>query len=124
MFKSLTIVYYSSSCKPIGFLKCELDIPNFSAFSLIRETKSLIFPATCSASAFAASFPDGSKMAYKQSFIDNLSPELTPTLYKLTHSGFVFNNFYVPYYLSTIGGEFQSLTGLYPDSSILSISIM
>ncbi len=49
-----------------------------------------------------------------------VSPELTPTLYKLTHSGFVFNNFYVPYYLSTIGGEFQSLTGLYPDSSILS----
>lgn len=49
-----------------------------------------------------------------------VSPELTPTLYKLTHSGFVFNNFYVPYYLSTIGGEFQSLTGLFPDSSILS----
>ena len=46
---------------------------------------------------------------------------LTPTLYKLTHSGFTFNNFYVPYYLSTIGGEFQSLTGLYPDSSILPI---
>lgn len=50
-----------------------------------------------------------------------VTKELTPTLYKLTHSGFVFNNFYVPYYLSTIGGEFQSLTGLYPDSSILSI---
>ncbi len=49
-----------------------------------------------------------------------VSPELTPTLYKLTHSGFVFKNFYVPYYLSTIGGEFQALTGLYPDSSILS----
>ena len=49
-----------------------------------------------------------------------VSEELTPTLYKLTHSGFVFNNFYVPYYLSTIGGEFQSLTGLFPDSSILS----
>lgn len=45
--------------------------------------------------------------------------KITPTLYKLTHNGFVFNNFYVPYYLSTIGGEFQSLTGLYPDSSIL-----
>ena len=49
-----------------------------------------------------------------------VSEELTPTLYKLTHSGFVFNNFYVPYYLSTIGGEFQALTGLFPDSSILS----
>lgn len=48
-----------------------------------------------------------------------VSEELTPTLYKLTHSGFTFNNFYVPYYLSTIGGEFQAITGLFPDSSIL-----
>ena len=45
--------------------------------------------------------------------------DLTPTLYKLTNNGFVFNNFYVPYYLSTIGGEFQSLTGLYPNYSTL-----
>ena len=49
-----------------------------------------------------------------------VSEELTPTLYKLTHTGFVFENFYTPNNLSTIGGEFQSLTGLYPDSSILS----
>ncbi len=46
--------------------------------------------------------------------------ELTPTLYKLTHSGFIFDNYYTPNTLSTIGGEFQALTGLYPDSSILS----
>ena len=44
-----------------------------------------------------------------------IDKELTPTLYKLTHSGFTFNNFYTPNNLSTIGGEFQSLTGLYPD---------
>ena len=49
-----------------------------------------------------------------------VSEELTPTLYKLTHTGFVFDNYYTPNNLSTIGGEFQSLTGLYPDSSILS----
>ena len=49
-----------------------------------------------------------------------VSEELTPTLYKLTHTGFVFDNFYTPNTLSTIGGEFQALTGLYPDSSILS----
>ena len=48
-----------------------------------------------------------------------ISPELTPTLYKLTHTGFIFDNYYTPNALSTIGGEFQSLTGLYPDSSIL-----
>ena len=49
-----------------------------------------------------------------------VSEELTPTLYKLTHTGFIFDNYYTPNNLSTIGGEFQSLTGLYPDSSILS----
>ena len=48
-----------------------------------------------------------------------ISQELTPTLYKLTHSGFIFDSFYTPNVLSTIGGEFQSLTGLYPDVSIL-----
>ena len=48
-----------------------------------------------------------------------ISKELTPTLYKLVNSGFVFDNFYTPNNLSTIGGEFQALTGLFPDSSIL-----
>ena len=48
-----------------------------------------------------------------------VSEMLTPTLYRLTHSGFIFDNYYTPNALSTIGGEFQSLTGLYPDSSIL-----
>lgn len=48
-----------------------------------------------------------------------VSEEITPTLYKLTHSGFIFDNYYTPNTLSTIGGEFQALTGLYPDSSIL-----
>lgn len=48
-----------------------------------------------------------------------IDKDRTPTLYKLTNNGFIFNNFYVPYYLSTIGGEFQSLTGLYPNYSTL-----
>lgn len=47
--------------------------------------------------------------------------ELTPTLYKLTNSGFVFNNFYSPVFLSTTGGEFQATTGLLPSQSILSL---
>lgn len=50
-----------------------------------------------------------------------VNQKLTPTLYSLINSGFVFQNFYVPYYLSTIGGEFSSLTGIYPDTSTLSI---
>ncbi len=49
-----------------------------------------------------------------------VSEELTPTLYKFTHEGFQFKNFYSPVILSTIGGEFQELTGLYPNLSMLS----
>lgn len=44
-----------------------------------------------------------------------ISQELTPTLYKLTHEGFVFNNFYTPlHFTSTSNGECQNLLGLYP----------
>lgn len=44
-----------------------------------------------------------------------IDEDLTPTLYKLTHEGFVFNNFYTPlHYTSTSGGECQNLLGLYP----------
>ena len=44
-----------------------------------------------------------------------IDPEMTPTLYKLSHEGFVFNNFYSAlHFTSTSGGEFQNLTGLYP----------
>ena len=50
-----------------------------------------------------------------------VSEELTPTLYKLSHNGFVFNNFYSPVFLSTTGGEFQATTGLIPTQEILKI---
>lgn len=44
-----------------------------------------------------------------------ISPELTPTLYKLSQEGFVFNNFYTAlHFTSTAGGECQNMTGLYP----------
>ncbi len=44
-----------------------------------------------------------------------IDPELTPTLYKLTHEGFVFHNFYTAlHYTSTSNGECQTLLGLYP----------
>ena len=45
-----------------------------------------------------------------------VNKDLTPTLYKLVNSGFVFENFYTPTIYSTIGGEFQELTGLYAQS--------
>ncbi|MDD5865503.1 MAG: sulfatase-like hydrolase/transferase [bacterium] len=44
---------------------------------------------------------------------------ITPTLYKLVNNGFVFKNFYTPTIYSTIGGEFQELTGLYANFSSL-----
>ena len=39
----------------------------------------------------------------------------TPELYKMSHNGFVFKNFYTPlWYGSTLGGEYANLTGLMP----------
>ena len=49
-----------------------------------------------------------------------VSEELTPTLYKLIHEGFYFKNYYTSNNLSTIGGEFQAITGLYADNTLLS----
>ena len=44
-----------------------------------------------------------------------ISKELTPTLYKLTHEGFIFNNFHSAlHFTSTSNGECQNLLGLYP----------
>lgn len=43
----------------------------------------------------------------------------TPTFYRLIHSGFDFHNYYTPVNNSTIGGEFQELTGLFANDSIL-----
>lgn len=45
-----------------------------------------------------------------------IHPELTPTLYKLVNSGFVFTNYYVPIWqTSTSDGEYVNCTGLIPD---------
>ena len=44
-----------------------------------------------------------------------ISEELTPTLYRLTHEGFVCENFYQPAWgQSTTGGEYAVMTGLIP----------
>ncbi len=45
----------------------------------------------------------------------------TPTLYKLAHEGFVFNNFYNPVWsVSTSDGEYVTMTGLIPKSGVWS----
>lgn len=46
-----------------------------------------------------------------------IDPKLTPTLYKLVNSGFVFENFYTTYPNNTTDGEYSLVMGLYPDST-------
>lgn len=43
-----------------------------------------------------------------------ISPELTPTLYRLANSGFQFTDYYQPTSAGTTGGEVQNLLGLLP----------
>jgi hypothetical protein len=47
--------------------------------------------------------------------------KVTPTLYKLTHEGFIFNNFYTPlWWASTSDGEYVATTSLIPKSGVIS----
>lgn len=52
--------------------------------------------------------------AFSPEFID---PELTPTLYKLSTNGFVFDNFYSTFPNTTTNGEYAFCMGLFPDLS-------
>lgn len=48
--------------------------------------------------------------------------ELTPTLYKLANSGFVFENFYNPlWWVSTLDGEYVACTSLIPTPGVWSL---
>lgn len=50
-----------------------------------------------------------------------IDKDLTPTLYKLTHEGFHFTNFYTPlYYASTSDGEYSTLNSLIPKEGVWS----
>lgn len=50
-----------------------------------------------------------------------VKPDVTPTLYKLVNEGFVFSEFYVPYWgVSTSDGEYVALQGLIPRSGVWS----
>lgn len=47
--------------------------------------------------------------------------KVTPTLYRLTHEGFVFENFYTPlWWASTSDGEYVACTSLIPKSGVIS----
>ncbi|MBQ7064567.1 MAG: LTA synthase family protein [Firmicutes bacterium] len=59
--------------------------------------------------------------SFYEPFIDE---ELTPTLYKMATSSFVFTNFYTAYFdMSTSDGEFSTLTGLLPKAGIWSFDV-
>lgn len=47
--------------------------------------------------------------------------ELTPTLYKMVNSSFVFENYYSPIFISTTGGEFQFTQSLIPTQESLDL---
>ena len=46
-----------------------------------------------------------------------ISEELTPTLYKLSHMGILFENYYGTFQSVTTNGEYTMCMGLYPDMS-------
>ena len=46
-----------------------------------------------------------------------VDPELTPTLYRLAHEGFVFNNYYNTFPDCTSDGEYSLCLGLLPDNT-------
>ncbi len=46
-----------------------------------------------------------------------IHPELTPTLYKLSTEGFIFNNYYNSYLNLTTDGEYSFCLGLWPDTT-------
>ena len=46
-----------------------------------------------------------------------ISPELTPTLYKLSTEGIIFENFYGSYKNTTTNGEYTACMGIFPDLS-------
>ena len=46
-----------------------------------------------------------------------ISPEMTPTLYRLANEGIVFNNYYNSFPNTTTDGEYAMVQGLWPDTS-------
>lgn len=57
--------------------------------------------------------------AYSPYMVD---PEITPTLYRLTHEGIVFENFYNSFPSLTSNGEYSMCMGLMPDLSRMSFA--
>lgn len=107
-----------------GYNKKDIDFNNFtSTNSEIKQINNYMINTLGTKQNKYTGLFEGKNLIYitAESFSEiAVSEELTPTLYKLINTGFVFKNFYTSNNCSTIGGEFQSLTGLYANYNILS----
>lgn len=102
-----------------------LDI-DFDALSKTTDDEKLL-----NLNAYCASLPGTRQNAYTGKFRDyNLilicaesfspaavDPVLTPTLYRLTHEGYIFKNYYNSFPNTTTDGEYALLQGIFPDAS-------
>lgn len=52
-----------------------------------------------------------------------VDPERTPALYRLTHEGIVFDNFYCSFFNTTTNGEYCLCMGLMPDFNRMSFNV-
>lgn len=101
-FKSISKIEPNSSVKQLSEYFANASKTNKNEYTGMFKDKNLIFILA---------------EGFNEIAVDK---DLTPTLYKLTHEGFIFHNFYSPVFLSTTGGEFQAMTGLIPTQEILS----
>ena len=115
----------SAEAKPkkIVYDKNEMDLPldeitaNTSDKTLINMNEYVKSQKASSQNEYTGLF-EGKNLilicaeAFSDAVID---PELTPTLYRLTHNGFYFSEFYQPYWGgSTSTGEYSMLMGIAP----------
>ena len=106
-----------------GWNVLEID---FDALNGMTEDKTLL-----ALNAYISSLPGTQKNEYTGMLSDYnlivlcaesfstavLDPELTPTLYRMAHEGFVFNNYYNTFPDNTSDGEYSLCMGLLPDKT-------
>ena len=78
--RSRAVVYMSSSWRPEALVKWLWVMPSSWAFWFISSAKPLSEPPTCSATALAASQPEGRSIPYIRSSSRYTSPSFTPIL--------------------------------------------
>lgn len=110
--------------KVFGYNKMDIDfaaLANSTSNSKIKELHQYVASLTPSKQNKYTGLFEGKNLimicaeSYDNSFID---PEITPTLYRLTHNGIYMSNFYQPAWGgSTVTGEFSFMFGITPPAS-------